>query len=302
MKFKPMLSRTFPIDEDKQVELEKWFARNIKTTPSVTALCRQPKADGIRCYITIDGAYTKEGNLFQTTGHIQDILRPVFKIFPKLVIDGELYNHDFKDDFNQIISLAKKQVPTKEEIELAVEHLQFHIFDFYDGSDMSFFNRWMYYKKFIGQLSENGGVVNLINTAFFDSNIESIKEELDMCIEQGYEGIMIRFPHDSPYEQKISKYIWKVKKFYDAEYEVLDIIEGTGKWMGAAKSVLYRVDGELTAKAGIKGNTAFCRYLLKNKEKYIGNPATIKYQNLTPRGVPRFGIAKHFYETKKRDM
>ncbi len=42
--------------------------------------------------------------------------------------------------------------------------------------------------------------------------------------------------------------------------------------------------------AGIKGGEDYYKQLLKDKNKYIGKLATIRYQNLTNDGIPRFGI------------
>ena len=45
--------------------------------------------------------------------------------------------------------------------------------------------------------------------------------------------------------------------------------------------------------AGIKGNKEFCRKLLKSDPKpWL---VTVRYQNLTPDGVPRFGVAFDFH-------
>ena len=39
----------------------------------------------------------------------------MFKQNPWLVLDGELYNHDLRDDFEKIISLVRKQKPTDDD-------------------------------------------------------------------------------------------------------------------------------------------------------------------------------------------
>ena len=43
--------------------------------------------------------------------HILDELQPFFNKYPDVVLDGELYNHDLKDNFEKIISLVRKQKP-----------------------------------------------------------------------------------------------------------------------------------------------------------------------------------------------
>ena len=90
----------------------------------------QPKLDGIRCYITKDGAFSRNHKEFKTLNHIKDAFKPLFERLPNLIVDGELYNHQFKNDFNKIISLVRKQNPTKENLEEAVKYIQFHWYDY----------------------------------------------------------------------------------------------------------------------------------------------------------------------------
>jgi DNA ligase-1 len=48
---------------------------------------------------------------------------------PNAVLDGELYNHDLRDDFEQIISLVRKQKPTDEDRLNAHKLIQYHVYD-----------------------------------------------------------------------------------------------------------------------------------------------------------------------------
>ena len=67
----------------------------------------QPKLDGVRCYITKDGAFSRNHKPFKNCKHITTTLQSFFKDYPDRILDGELYNHKFKNDFNKIISLVK---------------------------------------------------------------------------------------------------------------------------------------------------------------------------------------------------
>ena len=70
----------------------------------------QPKLDGVRCVIQYDNstvtAYSRTGKEWKNIQHILDELLPFFKKHPDVVLDGELYNHDLRDDFEKIISLV----------------------------------------------------------------------------------------------------------------------------------------------------------------------------------------------------
>ena len=69
----------------------------------------QPKLDGVRCVIQLDKnknviAYSRTGKPWLNISHILKSLKPWFIMHPTMILDGELYNHDLKDDFEQIIS------------------------------------------------------------------------------------------------------------------------------------------------------------------------------------------------------
>ena len=89
----------------------------------------QPKLDGVRCLIDKDGAYSRTGKEFKNIEHNKVLLQGFFKDFPRATLDGELYNHELKDDFEKIISLVRKTKPTKEHKYEASKLIQFHYYD-----------------------------------------------------------------------------------------------------------------------------------------------------------------------------
>jgi DNA ligase-1 len=124
-----------------------------------------------------------------------------------------------------------------------------------------------------------------------------------MFLEEGYEGMMYRNPLSTYQEGKRTKDLIKRKEHIDKEFILIDVLEGLGNRAGMAGKVVCKI-GPHTFEANIKGknrfNTAFewFKELLVNKHKYIGEIVTIRYQNLTPDGKPRFGrmIAIRNYE------
>jgi DNA ligase-1 len=95
--FKPMLADEWGHRKDK-IEYPVWV---------------QPKLDGVRCIASKDGLYSRQGKPILAAPHILEALTPLFEINPDLILDGELYNHDLKEDFNKIISLVRKTKPNK---------------------------------------------------------------------------------------------------------------------------------------------------------------------------------------------
>ena len=102
----------------------------------------QPKLDGVRCVIQYERrtqpredvvvAYSRTGKEWKNIQHILAQLKPFFQKYPNVILDGELYNHDLRDNFEKIISLVRKTKPTDEDRLEASEKTQFHCYDIID--------------------------------------------------------------------------------------------------------------------------------------------------------------------------
>lgn len=250
----------------------------------------QPKYDGLRCLISANGiATTRNGKPWKTIPHIHEALASMFEAYPDLILDGELYNHEFHDDFNKITSLAKKTKPTKSDLAESAEKLQFYWYDIVD-TEMDFSKRTnlivLLYNRFLRQ--DSGGEnksIKIVETHCVQ-NLADLDALYGKFMDAGYEGQMVRL--DEPYENKRSTSLLKRKEFTDDEYRIVDICEGNGNKIGmAGYMILAREDG-VTFHSNIKGTFEFLEELLKNKKKLIGSYATCTYFNLTPDGIPRF--------------
>ena len=98
------------------------FAQQKKAIDWQQQLFLQPKLDGVRCLFTKQGAYSRSGKKFKNVQHLRRELKPFFAANPNLVLDGELYNHDYKDNFNKIISIVRQGKPTANQT-----LIQFHV-------------------------------------------------------------------------------------------------------------------------------------------------------------------------------
>jgi DNA ligase-1 len=248
----------------------------------------QPKLDGIRCLASINGLWSRNNTEFLSSPHIFESLWNYLEDNPNIILDGEFYNHQYHDNFNMIISLARKTKPTLKDLEVSREFLQYHIYDMFDIDKPN-----LRFEERRAKLFDLGkrNYIYIVDTKLISSS-----EELDLhyseLLMQGYEGQMIRF--NRPYEQKRSSYLLKRKDFIDEEFELLDIESGVGQWSGYAKIATCRSKEGIMFKAGISGAQEYCAALLKNKARYVS--VTVKYQALTPDGVPRFPIAEKFWD------
>lgn len=247
----------------------------------------QPKFDGVRSNVNIKtGQLSREGRPQVSAPHILKNLIPVLS--ENIVFDGELYNHELKYNFNEIISLARATKPTPEDLAASERMLQYHIYDIFlkDEPDMLFFERYEYLKLKLTGLHPSLVICETViceNEADLDAAYERFLEE-------GYEGMMVR--NNVAYQQKRTDNLLKRKEFQDEEFEILDIIEGDGNRSGMMGRIVLKIDENKTFKSSALGNEAYFRELLVNKDKYIGLMATVKFQNYTPEGKPRFPTVK----------
>ena len=246
----------------------------------------QPKLDGVRCIVNAEGMWSRAGKPITSCPHIIEQLAPWFEMRPDLVLDGELYNHDLKDDFNKIISLVRKTKPTEEDTAEAAETVQYHMYDV-PSVDLDFRERVANLRGI-----DVCNALEVVKT-LVAYNEEDVDAHFGEFIGEGYEGGMIRL--NAPYEQKRSKTLMKRKDFEDMEFEIVSIEEGQGNWAGYAKRVVFKLEDGRECGSGLAGDQEFARGLLERRDEYVGGQVTVQYFTRTPDGVPRFPIAKALY-------
>lgn len=247
----------------------------------------QAKYDGVRCKATKDGLFSRYGKPFVACPHITDALAPVFANHPELVLDGELYNHELKDDFDELISCIKQQKPTQSDFAKSRNIVQYHMYDIMDTS-INFDDRLRKLEEVIPTIFNN--VLHIVPTYLVKTK-EELDEYYSKFLEEGYEGQMIR--KNAPYEHKRTNALLKRKEFIDDEFELVDITEGKGNRAGMAGKVWVKLhkpttEGITTCEANPKGGNAFYKRLLAEKDSIIGKKCTIRFQNYTPKGSLRF--------------
>jgi ATP-dependent DNA ligase len=266
-KFKPMLAEEYTDGID--FENKKVYS--------------QPKLDGIRCIARSDGLWTRTGKQIVSCPHIWESIKHIFDANPNYTLDGELYNHDLKDDFNEITSIVRKTKPSKEDIIAASEIIQYHVYDIKDSMrpDLLFYQR----KEILNRMSNALVLVETIRVL----DQTHCNELYEHYLELGYEGQMIRF--DESYEHKRSKFLLKRKEFITFELyenEIVAMLEGKGNWSNATKHYLLRKDGK-EFKSGVRGKRPELIKLWKSQKK--PDWITLRcFAKFTPDGIPRFPV------------
>lgn len=252
----------------------------------------QPKLDGIRCNCHFNNgnidAISRKNTPFKYITHITEALRPILEKYPSIHLDGELYNHQLHDNFQELVSLIRKEVePDIENKEKIQKYIKYYVYDMWDDNDeeLTFDKR----NKLLNDILQSCPNVEIVPT-FTVKNGDEIDFYLKKFLEEGYEGLIIRT--NDKYEHKRSSNLLKYKLFCDDEFQIIDIIEGNGNLSNVAGYCIVQLENNLTCKCNIKGNLAYKQNLLINKNQYIGKYATITYFERTNDGRLRFPYLK----------
>ena len=269
---KPMLAHKF---DDKRVDWSQ-------------PVYIQPKLDGVRCVITKDGAFSRTGKQFKNINHIELSLIKFFDQHPDVILDGELYNHDLKDDFEKIISLVRKQKPTIDDRVDAKNLTQFHCYDYFDGV------QYDSYKTRMNNLATSdiyNYCIKYVPAKLVDSYnyARTLHKEY---LAAGYEGSIIRL--NGLYKHGRSYDLMKFKDFSDTEATIIGYETGKGKREGTiGKFLMQDDDGNKFGCPPGKGyNYKDLANILDNIGDYIGKRATFTYFQRTNAGSYRHPLFK----------
>jgi DNA ligase-1 len=252
----------------------------------------QPKLDGVRCLIQVNDkgevyAYSRTGKPWLNIAHILEDLEYFFEIHPDVILDGELYNHDLRDDFEKIISLVRKQKPTDQQRLEASELVQFHCYDYVE----TVMNESYSYRK--DQLCTSdmySECVKFVPTTLVVEDQAQIQHQLNL--DEGYEGSILRL--DGPYQCKRSYNLQKFKDFHDDEATIIGYVDGKGKREGTLGKFLMQDDEgvEFGCPPGKGYNYKMLANMLTNIHNYIGKRATFTYFERTKAGSYRHPLFK----------
>ena len=261
----------------------------------------QPKLDGVRCVIQAEPysdkgniipivtAYSRTGKEWKNIDHILEELIPFFTKHPDVILDGELYNHDLKDNFEKIISLVRKQKPTPVDRHEARLLTQFHCYDMYSPDFNHNFNiRDEFIMETIDGEYEHTVTVDTEEVFDMDDAKKYHVENLAL----GYEGSIVRL--NTKYQQKRSHSLRKFKDFSDAEATIVGYLDGKGKRTGTlGKFIMQDDEGNQFGCPPGKGYTyKDLADMLSNIHKYMGQRATFTFFERTKAGSYRHPLFK----------
>jgi DNA ligase-1 len=248
----------------------------------------QPKLDGIRCIAVVqNGKATLWSRTRKQITSMPHIIQQLEENFTDIILDGELYNHKLKSDFEKIVSLVRQEEPAE-----GCGVVQYHVYDMV--SDKIFADR---NDDLIAQLSTaDWNIIIPVQTGMVQTE-EQVSEMFAEMTNQGYEGVMLR-NGDSLYEQNKRSYgLQKVKEFQDDEFDIIGIEEGRGKLAGHVGAFMCSTKDGKEFLAKMSGSLDNLKRFFNDESLWRGKKLTVQYQGLTgANGLPRFPVGLRIRE------
>ena len=266
------------------------------------------KLDGVRCLTIVDiqgnvKCYSRQGNEFETLDVVREAVMQMG--LRGVVFDGEicLMDKNGDEDFPGIMKQIKRKNHT-------IDNPRYVMFDYltlseFDSktSEMVLTSRLGRFAKVVEHI-ESSIYLSVLNQVVVtdDDHFTKLSAEAE---ELGHEGLMVR--KNVGYEGKRTQNLLKVKKFFDAEYQVVDldfedhrvIREGKEVVMPMLAQVWIEHKGYKVAVGSGWNQEQRIRYQ-KNPSELIGKTITVQYFEETKNqqgGISlRFPTVKHVFE------
>lgn len=247
----------------------------------------QPKLDGARMLAVFDdkgkvSLWSRTRKRITSVPHL--VKRLEFLGLKNTVLDGELYCHKLNKDFEKLMSAARKKDPSPESAQL-----EYHIYDVVLGAGFE-----ARLKQLYDMLEMAIPPIHFVETHTAQDE-ETIVMLNDKFVARGYEGAMIRKPNVN-YENKRSSQLLKMKSFQDEEFEIVAIEEGRGKLAGHCGAFRCKTKNGDEFSAKMAGELENLKEYFNNQDDYIGRMLTVKFQDYTGYGIPRFPVGVRIRE------
>jgi DNA ligase-1 len=272
----------------------------------------QPKLDGHRCIAMVDenGKCTLWSRKRMQITSMPHIVKAIEELGCVGYLDGELYNHAYKDEFETITHMIKRDTPcpgghgcTRTAARggpcKGYTEVQYHIYDTVplpENIDVATFELRIGQRDLVLKTPKDPLIpVDTIDVEDEDDVMLAFERWLD----EGYEGAIIRNragKYKSVSASSRSTDLQKVKEFDDDEFIITDVKEGKGKLAGHGIFICKTADGA-AFEAKMKGKLVDLKQYWDDKSLAVGRQMTVQYQGYTKKSkVPRFPVAVRFRE------
>jgi len=222
------------------------------------------KLDGVRAYWTGQQFLSRQGNVYHAPAWFTDGL-------PNVPLDGELWLD--RKAFQRTVSIVRRQDQSDHWREV-----RFVLFDA-PAAKGGFEARQEFLEATVADHQPQFARVLEQNRC---RGLSHLREELSRITSLGGEGLMLRQP-GSRYEVGRSNTLLKAKVMLELDAQIVEHVAGQGRHRGRLGALLVKLANGLTFNVGTGFSDAE-----RESPPIIGSVITVRYQELTDRGVPRF--------------
>jgi len=251
----------------------------------------QPKLNGHRCLATIEnGVATLWSRTRKPITSCPHIIKELEALYPKGLHkkDGELYNHAYKDKFEELASLIRQEVPAANCTEV-----QYHMYD-NPTIEGGFIERHSELATEVAIYETKKGSLKYLKVTetVVVKDEEEMMDAFNSFLKAGYEGGMAR-NLAGLYEGKRSYNLQKIKEFLDDDYPIVDIKEGRGTYAGCGIFICKAPNGE-TFDVKMRGPKEQLEDFWNKPKLWKDKSVVVKYQYISKYGIPIFPVGERF--------
>lgn len=245
----------------------------------------QPKLNGQRMLFDGTKGWSRGGKeiISECIAHIRKELGPL----PNgIILDGELIlpgNPLLQKTMTAIKKFRPELSPT----------LVYWIYDIVDTTK-TFSERFNQLRNILVLEREHVKVTPTVNVG----TPAEVMTHHEHFVRLGFEGSMIRFDLEGYDIGHRNNQLQKLKDFVDGEFEILDIVDGGGRFKNAAIFVCRATETE-TFTVVPEGDMEYRRNLYETRDEILSTRKylTVRYQELSENGVPIFPVGVSVRET-----
>jgi len=251
----------------------------------------QPKLDGHRCLAVVDAdgkcaLWSRTRKPIFSMPHIINAIEATG--IKNVTLDGELYNPEYADRFEELTSLIRHSTPKE-----GHKIVQYHVYDVVQDATFQdrlvWLDEWDRYNPGIGS-----SPLRVVETLIANDNAQLWRYHKVYTL-QGYEGAIARNT-SGKYKHGRSYDLQKVKLMQDAEYIIQDVVEGRGKLKGHGIFVCQLANTCRSFHVKMKGPLPDLKKYWEKPQDYEGRMLTVQYFSLTRYGKPRFPVGLRIRE------
>jgi len=249
----------------------------------------QPKLNGVRCMAkeeNNDILLMSRGGKYYNIPHIKEQLGIIFMFYYKdsenpvnIILDGEIFKKG--KTLQEITGFSRKE---SEDVDKS--WLEYHIYDIAipNTTQIERLSILVSIQKLVKDVKLPN--IKFVTTEIVNSEFETMDKH-NSYVENSYEGAILR-PSKGNYHFGIrDKDLIKVKEFIDEEFTLVGFKITEGKSIG--DSFVFKLKNninDLEFYARPRGTREEKEYWHENVFRWIGEEATVRFQERTPDGLP----------------